>query len=52
VPYYMIPALWYHRAVEKALAGKFPLVQVNPLQARGLAQNCGTRAKRDMRKSW
>lgn len=37
----------YHRAFEKALSGKFPLVKVNPLQARRFAQACGTRAKTD-----
>ena len=37
----------YHRAVEKALSGRFPLVKVNPLQARRFAEACGTRAKTD-----
>ena len=37
----------YHRAFEAALAGKFPLVKVNPLQARRFAEACGTRAKTD-----
>lgn len=37
----------YHRALEKALSGKVPLVKVNPLQARRFAQSCGTRAKTD-----
>ena len=37
----------YHRAVEKALSGRFPLVKVNPLQARRFAQACGTYAKTD-----
>ena len=37
----------YHRAFETALSGKFPLVKINPLQARRLAQVCGTRAKTD-----
>jgi transposase len=37
----------YHRAFEKALSGKFPLVKVNPLQARRFAQACGTLAKTD-----
>jgi len=37
----------YHRAFEKALSGKFPLVKVNPLQARRFAEACGTRAKTD-----
>ena len=35
----------YHRAFEKALSGKFPLVKVNPLQARRFAEACGTRAR-------
>lgn len=37
----------YHRAIEAALAGKSPLVKVNPLQARRFAEACGTRAKTD-----
>lgn len=37
----------YHRAFEKALSGKFPLVKVNPLRARRFAEACGTRAKTD-----
>jgi len=37
----------YHRALETALSGKFPLVKVNPLQARRFAEACGTRAKTD-----
>ena len=37
----------YHRAFDSALSGKFPLVKVNPLQARRFAQSCGTRAKTD-----
>lgn len=37
----------YHRALEKALSGKTPLVKVNPLQARRFAEACGTRAKTD-----
>jgi transposase len=37
----------YHRALEKALSGKFPLAKINPLQARRFAQACGTRAKTD-----
>ena len=37
----------YHGAFEAALAGRFPLVKVNPLQARRFAQACGTRAKTD-----
>ena len=37
----------YHRAFEAALSGKYPLVKVNPLQARRFAEACGTRAKTD-----
>lgn len=37
----------YHRSFESALSGKFPLVKVNPLQARRFAEACGTRAKTD-----
>ena len=37
----------YHAAFERALAGRLPLVKVNPLQARRFAQVCGTRAKTD-----
>lgn len=37
----------YHRAFETALSGKFPLVKVNPLQARRFAEACGTRARTD-----
>lgn len=37
----------YHRALETALSAKFPLVKVNPLQARRFAQACGMRAKTD-----
>jgi len=37
----------YHRAFEKSLSGKFPLVKINPLQARRFAEACGTRAKTD-----
>lgn len=37
----------YHRAFEKALSGKVPLVKVNPLQARRFAEASGTRAKTD-----
>lgn len=37
----------YHRSFERAFSGKFPLVKVNPLQARRFAQACGTRAKTD-----
>jgi transposase len=37
----------YHRAFETALSGKFPLVKVNPLQARRFAEASGTRAKTD-----
>lgn len=37
----------YHRGLETALSGKFPLVKVNALQARRFAEACGTRAKTD-----
>ena len=37
----------YHARFEQALAGKLPLVKVNPLQARRFAQACGRRAKTD-----
>ena len=37
----------YHARFERALAGKLPLVKVNPLQARRFAQARGTRAKTD-----
>jgi len=37
----------YHRALEKGLSGKVPLVKVNPLQARRFAQACGARTKTD-----
>lgn len=37
----------YHGRFERALAGKLPLVKVNPLQARRFAQACGRRAKTD-----
>jgi len=37
----------YHRALETALSGKFPLEKVNPLQARRFAEACGTRTKTD-----
>jgi len=37
----------YHRAFEAALDQKFPLVKVNPLQARRFAQAKGQRAKTD-----
>ena len=37
----------YHRAFETALSGKFPLVKINPLQARRFAEACGTRSKTD-----
>lgn len=36
-----------HRALETALSRKFPLVKVNPLQARRFAEACGTRARTD-----
>ncbi len=37
----------YHRAFEAALSGKFPLVKVNPLQARRFAEACGEQTKTD-----
>ena len=37
----------YHAALERRFAGVFPLVKVNPLQARRFAQARGTRAKTD-----
>ncbi len=37
----------YHRAFEVAMAAHFPLVKVNPLQARRFAQAHGVRAKTD-----
>ena len=37
----------YHKAFETALGEKFPLVKVNPLQARRFAEAYGTRAKTD-----
>lgn len=37
----------YHRAFETALGTRFPLIKVNPLQARRFAQARGTRAKTD-----
>ena len=37
----------YHAALERHFAGVFPLVKVNPLQARRFAQARGTRAKTD-----
>ena len=37
----------YHRSFERTFSGKFPLVKVNPLQARRFAQACGTRVKTD-----
>ncbi len=37
----------YHKAFETTLAGTFPLVKVNPLQARRFAEAHGTRAKTD-----
>lgn len=37
----------YHRAVEISLAGRFPLVKVNPLNARRFAEACGTLVKTD-----
>lgn len=43
-----------HRAFEKALSGKVPLVKVDPLQARRFAQACGIHGKTDavMRAPW
>ena len=37
----------YHKAFETTLGEKFPLVKVNPLQARRFAEAYGTRAKTD-----
>lgn len=37
----------YHRAFETTLSGKYPLMKVNPLQARRFSEACGTRAKTD-----
>jgi transposase len=37
----------YHKVFETALSEKFPLVKVNPLQARRFAEAYGTRAKTD-----
>lgn len=37
----------YHKAFEVALGEKYPLVKVNPLQARRFAEANGTRAKTD-----
>jgi len=37
----------YHKALERAFAGRLPLVKVNPLQARRFVQARGTRAKTD-----
>lgn len=37
----------YHRSFEVALEAGFPLVKVNPLQARRFAQSLGTRVKTD-----
>lgn len=37
----------YHAALERQFAGVYPLVKVNPLQARRFAQAQGTRAKTD-----
>lgn len=37
----------YHKAFEAALGERFPLVKVNPLQARRFAEAHGTRAKTD-----
>ena len=35
----------YHRALEKGLSGKVPLLKVRPRQARRSAQVCGARTK-------
>lgn len=37
----------YHKAFEAALGGVFPLVKINPWQARRFAEACGVRAKTD-----
>ena len=37
----------YHKAFEAAFSNAFPLVKVNPLQARRFAEAHGTRAKTD-----
>lgn len=37
----------YHKAFETTIGGTFPLVKVNPLQARRFAEAHGTRAKTD-----
>jgi transposase len=37
----------YHAALEQHFGGAFPLVKVNPLQARRFAQSKGARAKTD-----
>lgn len=37
----------YHKALEMRLSGDFPLVKVNPLQARRFAEAQGTKAKTD-----
>lgn len=37
----------YHRNFEDHFSGTWPLVKVNPLQARRFAEACGTRAKTD-----
>jgi len=37
----------YHRRLERAMAGRLPLVKVNPWQARRFAQAQGARAKTD-----
>lgn len=37
----------YHKTFEATLGETFPLVKVNPLQARRFAQAHGTRAKTD-----
>jgi transposase len=37
----------YHGHFVRTFSGKLPLVKVNPLQARRIAQACGTRVKTD-----
>jgi transposase len=37
----------YHKAFEAALGAEFPMVKVNPLQARRFAEAHGTRARTD-----
>ena len=42
------PTGFYHRAFEAYFETRLPLVRVNPLQARRLAEACGLRAKTDI----